>query len=159
MDNKVRLDQYLWAIRIFKTRGLAKDAIDEGKVRFAGELTKPSKSVHVGETYNIRSSEKRQSIQVKGVISKRVAYSLAIENYYDVSTPEELEFAKNRMTSSFYTGKRLSNVGRPTKKNARDLSDFFNDPDDKPSDALNNNELQSEETHVEEDQPDTLNKD
>jgi ribosome-associated heat shock protein Hsp15 len=129
MEGKVRLDQYLWAIRIFKTRGLAKDAIDEGKVRCAGELTKPSKAVHLGETYNIKTSDKRQSIQVKGIISKRVAYALAIENYYDVSTPEEIEFAKTRMQSSFYTGKRLSNVGRPTKKNARELNEFFNEPE------------------------------
>jgi ribosome-associated heat shock protein Hsp15 len=124
-EHKIRLDQYLWAIRIFKTRGVAKTAIDEGKVRLKGEITKPSKMVHVGDVYNVRTSDKRQSIQVKSLISKRVAYSLAIENYYDVSTPEENDFAKNKLSSSFFTGKRQSKTGKPTKKQTREISEFY----------------------------------
>jgi ribosome-associated heat shock protein Hsp15 len=133
-DDKVRLDQYLWAIRLFKSRSLAKEAIDDGKVRFKDETTKASKNVQVGEVYSIRTSEKRQSIQVKSLISKRVAYTLAIECYFDVSTTEEIEYGQNRQSSSFYTGKRLSKVGRPTKKQARDLQDFYGGPEPVPED-------------------------
>jgi ribosome-associated heat shock protein Hsp15 len=126
---KVRLDQFLWAIRLFKTRSLANKAITDGKVKLNGVDVKPSRAVVIGDVYNVRTSEKKQSIQVIGIIAKRVAYNLAILNYYDVSTEEEKEFNTNKQVSSFYTGKRLSNVGRPTKKESRDLREFL-DPDE-----------------------------
>jgi ribosome-associated heat shock protein Hsp15 len=126
---KVRLDQFLWAIRLFKTRSLANKAITDGKVKLNGVDVKPSRAVVIGDVYNVRTSEKKQSIQVIGIIAKRVAYNLAILNYYDVSTEEEKEFNSNKQVSSFYTGKRLSNVGRPTKKESRDLRDFL-DPNE-----------------------------
>jgi ribosome-associated heat shock protein Hsp15 len=125
-NNATRIDLYLWAIRLFKTRTQASKAISEGKVRLNGEVLKASHSVMIGEFYAIKTSEKRVSIQVTGIINKRVQYSEAILNYVDVSTEEDKLFNTNKLTSSFYTGKRLSKTGKPTKKNQRDLSDFLN---------------------------------
>jgi ribosome-associated heat shock protein Hsp15 len=125
-NTATRIDLYLWAIRLFKTRTQASKAISEGKVKLNGEVLKASHSVMIGEFYAIKTSEKRVSIQVTGIINKRVQFSEAILNYVDVSTEEDKLFNTNKLTSSFYTGKRLSKTGKPTKKNQRDLSDFLN---------------------------------
>ncbi len=124
-NENVRLDTYLWAIRMFKTRSQASGAIADGKVKLAGNPCKSSHNVKIGEQYNLRLAEKKMSIQVSNLIKKRVQYSEAILNYFDISSEEEITFNKNKLTSSFYSGKRLSNIGRPTKKNQRDLTDFM----------------------------------
>jgi ribosome-associated heat shock protein Hsp15 len=121
----VRIDQYLWAIRLFKSRSIANDAISGGKVKLNGEDVKPSKHARVGDVYSVRNADKKMTIQISGVIAKRVQYSEAILNYYDVSTEEDKEFNSNKMTSSFYTGKRLSKTGRPTKKEGREIKGFY----------------------------------
>jgi ribosome-associated heat shock protein Hsp15 len=125
INKKTRVDQYLWAIRIFKTRSLASKALAEGKVKLNGENVKASHAVVVGELYNIKTPDKRMTIQVSAIISKRVQFSEAILNYFDISTDEDKAFAANKQSSSFYTGKRLSNTGKPTKKQNRDLSEFL----------------------------------
>ncbi len=125
ITTKVRLDQYLWAIRLYKTRTQANLGITQGKVKKAETDLKPSYNVGIGDVLQIRNPDKRLTIQVTQLISKRVAYSEAILCYADVSTDLDSEYNNNKMSSSFYTGKRLSKVGRPTKKNARDISDFY----------------------------------
>jgi ribosome-associated heat shock protein Hsp15 len=132
--NAVRIDLYLWSIRLFKTRTQATKAISEGKVKLKDENFKPSRTVQIGEVYAIKNSERRISIQVTAIINKRVKYAEAILNYYDVSTEEDKQFNTNKLSSSFFTGKRQSKVGRPTKKNARDLSEFFGGDDDDEDD-------------------------
>ena len=122
--DKLRLDKYLWAIRIFKTRTLATTAIDQGKVRLNGLAVKPSRTVAIGDRYTIRSTERRMTIEVAGLIHNRVAYEEALKNYVDLTTEEEKQVDKFA-GSSFYTGKRLSKTGHPTKKQRRDLDDFF----------------------------------
>ena len=121
---KVRIDKYLWAIRVFKTRTLAGNACTKGKVKIAGENVKPSRSVNVGDKIDIVTTARTWNIQVTGIIEKRVKYSEAIEHYVD-HTPEELKVKEKPMASSFHTGKRLSKIGRPTKRQRRDLDDFF----------------------------------
>lgn len=121
---KVRVDKYLWAIRIFKTRSQATKAIEDGKVKLEGLNIKPSKNVAVGDKYDIRTSGRKWTIQVSGLIEKRVKYDEAIKHYLDLTSEEDLQYNK-RLTSSFYTGKRQSKTGRPTKKQRRDLNDFF----------------------------------
>jgi len=121
---KVRADKYLWAIRIFKTRSLAAECITKGKVKLNGEKIKTSRSVSLNDEFDIKTKDKRLVIKVTGLIDKRVSYPLAIENYIDITPEEERQIIK-RIASSFYTGKRRSKVGRPTKKERRDLDDFF----------------------------------
>lgn len=122
-DEKLRLDKYLWAIRIFKTRTLATKACDEGRVKMKGASVKPARTVGIGDTYDIRA-ERKWSIEVTGLLHQRVAYDEAIKHYVDI-TSEEDKLHNQRMTTSFYTGKRLSKTGRPSKKERRDLNDFL----------------------------------
>lgn len=126
-DEKLRLDKYLWSIRIFKTRTLATKACEEGKVKLNGANVKPARSVSIGEIYDIRA-ERKWTIRVTGLLQKRVGFEEAINNYTDLTSEEDLQYNK-RMGTSFYTGKRLSKTGRPSKKERRDLNDFLSDDD------------------------------
>ncbi len=122
--DKLRLDKYLWAIRLFKTRTLATAACDNGKVKFEGGQAKPSRQVHVGDEYEVKTEAKRWRIKVAGLLHNRVAYSEAIKYYIDITPAEEIERLQYQ-SASFHTGKRLSKIGRPTKKQRRDLDQFF----------------------------------
>ena len=117
---KLRIDKYLWAIRLFKTRSQASDACDKGKVKNETGQVKPSKHVHIGEEYEVKTETKRWRIQVTGLLDRRLAYAEAVRYYLDVTPAEEVERIQFQ-AASFHTGKRLSKVGRPTKKQRRDL--------------------------------------
>jgi len=121
---KLRLDKYLWAIRLFKTRTQAAAACDTGKVKFSGHQAKAAKQVNVGEEYEIKTEAKRWRIRVSGLLHKRVAFAEAIKYYIDITPAEEIERLQFQ-AASFHTGKRLSKVGRPTKKQRRDIDDFM----------------------------------
>jgi ribosome-associated heat shock protein Hsp15 len=120
---KLRLDKYLWAIRLFKTRSLAAEACEKGKVKYNGDQAKPSKNVSINDEYEIKTEARRWRIKVTGLIDKRVQYSEAIKHYIDITPAEEVERLQFQ-AATFHTGKRLSKVGRPTKKQRRDLDDF-----------------------------------
>ncbi|MBL7769473.1 MAG: RNA-binding S4 domain-containing protein [Flavipsychrobacter sp.] len=120
---KVRIDKYLWAIRLFKTRGLAAEALDKGRVKLNGVSVKASRSVAIGDEYEIRTEARKWVIKVTALLENRVAYPEAIKHYEDLTPPEELEKIQFQ-AASFYTGKRLSKTGRPTKKDRRDLDEF-----------------------------------
>jgi ribosome-associated heat shock protein Hsp15 len=123
---KVRLDKYLWAIRLFKTRSLASAACDTGKVKQQGTNVKAAKNVSVGDEYEVKTEAKKWLIKVTGLLHNRVAYSEAIKYYIDITPQEELDRLQFQ-TSSFHTGKRPSKIGRPTKKQRRELDDFMED--------------------------------
>lgn len=122
--DKLRLDKYLWAIRIFKTRTQAAKAIEEGKVKWNGANIKPSKIVSVGEQYTIKTQARRWTIEVTALLHNRVGFEEAIKHYADLTTEEDKKINLH-IGSSFYTGKRQSKTGHPTKKQRRDLDDFF----------------------------------
>jgi ribosome-associated heat shock protein Hsp15 len=121
---KVRADKYLWSIRVFKTRTLASNACAKGKVKIGGDNVKASRTINIGDKIDVTTDARTWNIEVIGLIEKRVKFSEAIENYID-NTPEELKTKDKPMATSFYTGKRLSKVGRPTKRQRRDLDDFL----------------------------------
>jgi ribosome-associated heat shock protein Hsp15 len=121
---KLRLDKYLWAIRLFKTRSLATVACERGKVKFAGSQVKASKNVTIGDEYEVKTEAKRWRIKVTGLLAKRVAHALAITYYIDITPKEEIERLQFQ-AASFHTGKRQSKIGRPTKKERRNLDDFL----------------------------------
>ena len=125
-DKRLRLDKYLWAIRIFKTRTLASEAIDSGKVKHDGQNVKASRSVSIGDQYEVKTSARKWLIEVRGLLETRGSYDVALKNYSDL-TPEEDKTIEKPLASNFYTGKRLSKTGRPTKKQRRDLSDLLGD--------------------------------
>ncbi len=121
---KLRLDKYLWSIRLFKTRRLATDACNSGKVKYQEESAKPGKNVHLGDVYDVRTEGRRWVVKVTGLLHTRLKYEEAIKYYTDLTPAEELEKAKVQ-AASFFSGKRLSKIGRPTKKERRDLDDFM----------------------------------
>ena len=120
---KLRLDKYLWAIRLYKTRSQAGDACDKGKIKHKRENAKPSRIVHIGDEYEVKTENKRWVIKVTGLLFKRVQYSEAIKYYDDITPAEEIERIRFQ-ASAFHTGKRMSKQGRPTKKDKRDIDDF-----------------------------------
>jgi len=123
---KLRLDKYLWAIRLFKTRTMAAAACDSGKVKFDGGQAKASRNVNIGDEYEVKTEAKRWRIKVTGLLEKRVAAPEAVKNYIDI-TPEEEVQRLQFQAASFHTGKRQSKIGRPTKKERRDLEGFMED--------------------------------
>ena len=129
MSEKARIDKYLWAIRIFKTRTQSTEACDEGKVKLNGSNIKPSRPVSIGDRYDIKTQARKWTIEVTGIIQNRVAYEEAVKNYVDITSEEDRQL-NQRIGASFYTGKRLSKTGRPTKKQRRDLNDLFNDSEE-----------------------------
>jgi ribosome-associated heat shock protein Hsp15 len=121
---KMRLDKYLWAIRLFKTRSQAGDACDNGKVKLNKENVKASRAVQVNDEYEVKTENKRWVIKVTGLLFKRVQYSEAIKYYTDITPAEELDRIQFQ-AAVFHTGKRMSKQGRPTKKDKRDLEGFM----------------------------------
>jgi ribosome-associated heat shock protein Hsp15 len=127
---KLRLDKYLWSIRLFKTRSQAADACDKGRIKFNGDAAKASRNISIGDEYEVKTEDRRWRIRVTGLLDHRVQYSEAINYYSDITPAEEIERLQYQ-ASSFNTGKRQSKVGRPTKKDRRDLGDFMGEGDAK----------------------------
>ena len=121
---KLRLDKYLWSIRVFKSRSMATEAIDKGRVKLNGENVKASRNVVIGDVYEARTEHKNWVLKVTQLLDGRVAYAEAIKYYEDLTPVEELERVR-QVAATFQTGKRLSKIGRPTKKNRRDLGNFL----------------------------------
>lgn len=117
---KLRIDKYLWAIRLFKTRTQAGDACDSGKVKCLGNSVKASKAVNIGEEYEVKTEAKKWIIKVAGLLDHRVQYSEAINFYIDLTPAEEIDKLAFD-AESFHTGKRLSKTGRPSKKQRRNM--------------------------------------
>ncbi|MGE5106770.1 MAG: RNA-binding S4 domain-containing protein [Sphingobacteriales bacterium] len=126
MTEKLRLDKYLWAIRLFKTRTLAATACDTGKVKYEGTAAKAAKQVHVGDEYEVKTEARKWRIKVAGLLQNRVQYTEAIKFYIDITPEEEIQRSQYQ-AATFHTGKRRSKIGRPTKKERRELDDFFED--------------------------------
>ncbi|MBL0357286.1 MAG: RNA-binding S4 domain-containing protein [Chitinophagaceae bacterium] len=124
---KLRLDKYLWAIRLFKTRSQAGDACDKGKVKLNADNVKAARPVNVGDEYEVKTEAKRWRVKVTALLDHRVQYAEAIKHYEDITPPEELDRIKFQ-AAVFNTGKRLSKQGRPTKRDKRDLDGFMDSP-------------------------------
>jgi ribosome-associated heat shock protein Hsp15 len=121
---KLRIDKYLWAIRLFKTRSQAGDACDKGKVKLNGVSVKASRIVAIGDEYEAKTEARKWIVKVTGLLHTRVQYAEAIKFYDDITPPEELDRIQFN-AASFQTGKRLSKIGRPTKRERRDLGGFM----------------------------------
>lgn len=124
VKEKLRIDKYLWAIRLFKTRSQAADACDKGKVKCQGDAVKAAKTVNLGEEYEVKAESRKWVIKVTGLLDHRVQYTEAIQYYIDLTPAEEIDRIKYE-AATYQTGKRLSKIGRPTKKQRRDLGDFL----------------------------------
>jgi len=121
---KLRIDKYLWSIRLFKTRSQAADACDKGKVKLNGDNVKAARTVNIGDVYDVKAEARKWVILVTGLLDHRVQYSEAIKFYAD-QTPEEDKTIIKFEAAAFETGKRQSKIGRPTKKQRRDIGGFM----------------------------------
>lgn len=118
MATSSRIDKYLWSIRIFKTRALASEACKRGRVLINEMHVKPSRSVTVGETIQVKKPPVSYYYKVLDPIQKRVGAKIVADYMLDVTPQEELD--KLNMQDDFFID-RPRGTGRPTKKDRRDL--------------------------------------
>lgn len=124
MSNEIRLDTYLWAIRMYKSRSLASEAIKGNKVKLNDEPVKPAHIVKLGEKYTLSMSQGvKKIIEVSGFIEKRQSFEIAKQHYIDHSPPQEKQ---EKLEDMFFRVniRRDKGSGRPTKKDRRDMNDF-----------------------------------
>jgi ribosome-associated heat shock protein Hsp15 len=124
LKEKLRLDKYLWAIRLFKTRTMASAACDTGKVKQNGTSVKAAKSVSIGDEYEVKTEAKKWLIKVTALLHIRMAFTEAVKYYLDITPKDETDSVQFQ-AASFHTGKRNSKIGRPTKKIRREMDEFF----------------------------------
>ena len=120
--NEARIDKWLWAARIFKTRSIAVDAIKNGRVTIQGMNVKPSRMVKEGEVVSVRKPPVTYSFKILKTIEQRVGAKLLPEIYENVTTPDQYELLEMNRISGFINRQR--GTGRPTKKERRALDEF-----------------------------------
>ncbi|OKS85171.1 RNA-binding S4 domain-containing protein [Mucilaginibacter polytrichastri] len=135
---KLRIDKYLWAIRLFKTRTLASDACKAGRVKLNGQNTKPSHEVKLDELYSVSKGPERKIILVTGLLENRVDAKTAV-NYYEDKTPVEDREGFQAMSQAPQL-RRDRGAGRPTKRDRRDIDDLQQDFFEKNTEAGNKEE-------------------
>ncbi|MCX6282419.1 MAG: RNA-binding S4 domain-containing protein [Bacteroidetes bacterium] len=119
MIEGVRIDKWLWAVRLFKTRSQATDACKSGKIRIEGQIVKPSREVKPGEEVSISHRAITRTIKVIGLITNRVGAPLVPQFMQDL-TPED-EYARIRMKRELNFEYRDPGAGRPTKRQRREI--------------------------------------
>jgi Ribosome-associated heat shock protein implicated in the recycling of the 50S subunit (S4 paralog) len=127
-ESNTRIDKWLWAIRVFKTRTEAADACRKGWVKVNGVVVKPSRDLKLNDVVSIRKSPVVYSFRVLAIVGNRQPAKL-VENFAEnLTLPEELE--KLTMNSITITLQRDRGTGRPTKKDRRDIDKLTNDSED-----------------------------
>lgn len=121
-DIKVRIDKWLWAVRIFKTRSLATDACRNGKVSINGQLVKASRDVKPEDEISIRQQQMTKTVKVTALLEKRVSAKLVAQFMEDLTPASEYEKVETIRAVSFVY--RPKGQGRPTKKDRRDIEKF-----------------------------------
>ena len=119
---EARIDKWLWAARIFKTRSLAADACKNGRVTFNGSTIKPSRMIKEGDTVHVKKSPITYSFKVLKAIEQRGGAKLIPEIYENVTDPKQYELLEMSRISGFVD--RARGTGRPTKKERRALDAF-----------------------------------
>lgn len=131
MEEKLRIDKYLWAIRLFKTRSLATDACKAGRVKLNGQNVKPSAIVKVGDVYQVSKGIEKKVIEVVELSYNRTDAKIAVTKYKDLTPVEETHAFKSVFHAPSL--KRDRGTGRPTKKDRRETDDllesFFEEED------------------------------
>ena len=120
----MRLDKWLWAARFFKTRALAVEAIDKGRVQVNGQPAKPARELHVGDLVELRQGPLQRSLQVRGLALQRGPAPQAQQLYAE--TDESLQRARRQaelMRQGVEPAQALTQ-GRPTKRDRRELVDW-----------------------------------
>ena len=124
-ENIVRMDKWLWAARLFKTRSLATDAIKGGKVKIDGNPVKPSREVKEGDIIQVQIDQLHKIVEVKTVVKNRVSAKQVPEVYNDL-TPKE-EYERIEFMHAYKAEWRDRGAGRPTKKERRMIEKMKDD--------------------------------
>ena len=122
MSDEARIDKWLWASRIFKTRTIAADACKNGRVMVNDVLVKPSRMVKVGDVISVRKPPVTYSFRILKTIEKRVGAKLLPDIYENITTPDQYELLEMNRISGFVD--RARGTGRPTKKDRRAMDAF-----------------------------------
>ena len=122
---EVRVDKWLWAVRVFKTRSIATDACKKGRISIAGVTIKPSRVIRVGEVITVRKPPIEYSFRVIQLLVSRVGAKRVAEFMENVTPREQYELLELQRVSGFVD--RAKRLGRPTKKDRRDLDQFAED--------------------------------
>ncbi len=125
MNNEARIDKWLWAARIFKTRTIAAAACKKGQVSLGGVQLKASRTIKAGDVVSVRKPPITYSFRVLQPIERRVGAKLIPEVLENVTTPDQYELLEMSKISGFVG--RAKGTGRPTKKDRRSLEDFRNE--------------------------------
>lgn len=123
--SEVRVDKYLWAMRIYKTRSIAADACKNGRITINGVQLKPSRSFHVGDTFNVRKGPVTYTYKVLQLSENRLGAKLVPEYMQDCTSPAQLEILELARLAG--NGGRDRGTGRPTKKDRREIETFMSD--------------------------------
>lgn len=121
-QESARLDKWLWAARIFKTRSMAADACKNGRVTVGGANAKPSRTVKAGETISVKKPPITYSFKILNAIETRVGAKLIPQVYEDATDPKQYELLEMSRISGFID--RARGMGRPTKKDRRAMDAF-----------------------------------
>ena len=124
MAEKVRIDKFLWAIRIFKSRTIATEACKEGKVRMRNEPVKASALITIGDVIDVQKDGFKLTYKVVQLIEKRVSPLLAKPCYEDLTPEEEINKYKSWFIGKGGPERRERGAGRPTKRDRREIDDF-----------------------------------
>lgn len=122
---EVRVDKWLWAVRVFKTRSIATDACKKGRISIAGVTIKPSRVIRVGEVITVCKPPIEYSFRVIQLLGSRVGAKRVAEFMENVTPREQYELLELQRVSGFVD--RAKGLGRPTKKDRRDLDQFAED--------------------------------
>ena len=125
--DKVRIDKWLWAVRLFKSRTLANDVVKKGKVRLNGEPVKPSGSVTVGDRLQVQKNGFNLEIEVRELLNKRVGAPKAVTCYENHTPEEEMNKYKDWFVGKTQGEFREKGAGRPTKRERREIDLFKED--------------------------------
>ena len=120
-----RIDKFLWNIRLFKTRSLAKQACNKGRVLLNDQTVKPSRNIQAGDTISIKQAPIYKTYKILGVISNRIGPKLVPDYLDDITPKEEVDKLRAVKSNAVY---RTKGSGRPTKKERRDIEDFLDEP-------------------------------
>ena len=127
MLDKVRVDKWLWSVRIFKSRTLATNAVKSGKVKVNGESVKASTSVLRGDEITVSKNGFNFQFKVVDLIQKRVGAPIAQKCYVDLTPADELNKYRDWYVGKAGSERRERGAGRPTKRERREIDDFKED--------------------------------
>jgi len=123
MEDVIRIDKWLWAVRLYKTRSQAADACRGGRVSISNQTVKPSREIKIGNIIQIKILQITKTVKVIGIIENRVSAKIAVNLVEDLTPPEE--YNKLKIAKDEFFVKREKGSGRPTKKDKREIDISF----------------------------------